>query len=78
MCVDAGGEAFRHVEDEPRADFWDMQRHTLQRLVAKLEDQDGESSSRRRGKRHLDTRDMRGLVVRVHRPPSEDNLEYGI
>ena len=59
--------------NEPRADFWDMQRHTLQRLLTKIDEaEEASGGSRRRGRRGRGGRDdVKGLVVRLHRPEND-------
>ena len=70
--------------DEPRADFWDMQRHTLLRMASKLDDHDERQGlgARRRGRIGVPSDDplagLDGMVVRIHRPHNEDPLDYGI
>ena len=71
------------MDDAPRADFWDMQRHTLQRLLAKLDEDDAAAGARRRLRGPLgrggELGDVQGLVVRIHRPQGDGGaLEYGI
>jgi hypothetical protein len=108
----SGGEAFRHARHDSVADFWDVQRHTLDKLTEQLSEERSEEVSDERsdesrdggsegGGELMDTSaeggtgrgrrgrrggggeklpaGIKGMVVKIQRPPGEDTpLDYGI
>ena len=83
LLAEEWGEAFRHANDGPRADFWDLQRQTLHRLVSKLEGGPGEGRVERLrrmlgGGEPARGSDVSGMVVRVHRPHKQTGMDFGI
>ena len=79
LLVEEWCEAYRHAGDSSSAEFWEMQRHTLQKIMSRMgdEQQGGHGGGGGKGGLSPDLSNMKGVVVKVHRPPP-DGLDFGI
>ena len=79
LLVEEWCEAYRHAGDSSSAEFWEMQRHTLQKIMSRMgdEQQGGHGGVGGKGGLSPDLSNMKGVVVKVHRPPP-DGLDFGI